>query len=44
MKKALLTVGCGLGVIVGVILIWKFVIPFIGIIFQHLSGFLSALF
>ena len=36
MKKVLLTVGCGIGVIVGAILIWKFVLPFIGSIFQHI--------
>ena len=44
MKKVLLTVGCGIGVIVGAILIWKSVLPFIGSIFQHIWGFLAALF
>lgn len=43
MKKAVLTTGCGVSVIVGALLIWKFVLPFIGYILQHIWGFLTAL-
>ena len=43
MKKAVLTVGCGAGVIAGALLIWKLVLPFIGYTFQHIWGFLAAL-
>lgn len=43
MKKTVLTVGCGAGVIVGALLIWKIVLPFIGYILQHIWGFLTAL-
>lgn len=38
MKKVLLAIGGGIGVIVGAILIWKFVLPFIGFAFSaHLE-------
>ena len=40
MKKVLLAIGGG---IVGAILIWKFVLPFIGFVFQPIWRFLSAL-
>ena len=43
MKKVLLAIGGGIGVIVGAILIWKFVLPFIGFVFQPIWRFLSAL-
>ena len=43
MKKVLLAIGGGIGVIVGAILIWKFVLPFIGFVFQTIWRFLSAL-
>ena len=43
MKKVLLAIGGGIGVIVGAILIWKFVLPFIGFVFQLIWRLLSAL-
>ena len=43
MKKVLLAIGGGIGVIVGAILIWKFVLPFVGFVFQPIWRFLSAL-
>ena len=43
MKKAVLTVGCGVSVIVGALLIWKIVLPFIGCTLQHIWEFLTAL-
>lgn len=43
MKKAVLTVGCGVGVIVGALLIWKLVLPSIGCTLQPIWGFLTAL-
>lgn len=39
MKKVLLAIGGGIGVIVGAILIWKFVLPFIGFVFSPFGGF-----
>lgn len=42
-EKAVLTVSCGAGVIVGALLIWKIVLPFIGCMLQHIWGFLTAL-
>ena len=39
MKKVLLAIGGGIGVIVGAILIWKFVLPFIGFVFIPFGGF-----
>ena len=44
MKKALLTVSCIAGVVVGAILIWKFVIPFIGMLLSGFFGFLGGIF
>lgn len=44
MKKFLLTVGCGIGVIVGALLLWKFVFPFIGNVFSWMFGWIPALF
>ena len=43
MEKAVLTVGCGAGVIAGALLIWKFVFPLIGCTLQHIWGFLTVL-
>lgn len=43
MKKAVLTTGCGVGVIVGALLIWKFMFPLIGCTLQHIWGFLTVL-
>lgn len=43
MEKVLLAIGGGIGVIVGAILIWKFVLPFIGFVFQPIWRLLSAL-
>ena len=43
MKKTVLTVGCGAGVIVGALLIWKVVFPFIGCTLQYIWGCLTAL-
>ena len=43
MEKAVLTVGCGAGVIAGALLIWKLVLPFIGCTFQHIGRVLTAL-
>ena len=39
MKKVLLAIGGGIGVIAGAILIWKFVLPFIGFVFSPFGGF-----
>ena len=39
MEKVLLAIGGGIGVIVGAILIWKFVLPFIGFVFSPFGGF-----
>ena len=39
MKKVLLAIGGGIGIIVGAILIWKFVLPFIGFVFSPFGGF-----
>lgn len=44
MKKFLLTVGCGLGVLAGALLLWYVVFPFIGAIFQGAWGFVTGLF
>lgn len=44
MKKFLLAVGCGLGVIVGSLLLWYIVFPLIGTIFQGAWGFVTGLF
>ena len=44
MKKFLLTVGCGLGVIAGALLLWFIVFPFIGTIFQSGWNFVTGLF
>ena len=44
MKKFLLAVGCGLGVIVGSLLLWYIVFPLIGAIFQGAWGFVTGLF
>lgn len=44
MKKVLLAAGCGLGVIVGALLLWHVVFPFIGAIFQGAWGFVTGLF
>lgn len=44
MKKFLLAIGCGLGVIAGALLLWYVVFPFIGTIFQGAWGFVTGLF
>lgn len=44
MRKVLLTAACIVGVIVGAILIWKFVIPFIGMLLSSFFGFLGGIF
>lgn len=44
MRKVLLTAACIVGVVVGVILIWKFVIPFIGMLLSSFFGFLGGIF
>lgn len=36
MKKAVLAVGCGCGVLAGMALLWKVVFPFLGILLQKL--------
>lgn len=43
MKKALLVLGCALGVIAGGLLIWNLVIPGIGFIMEQFFGFLPGL-
>lgn len=44
MKKFLLAVSCGLGVIAGSLLLWYIVFPLIGTIFQGAWGFVTGLF
>lgn len=44
MKKALLTVACGVGVIVGALLLWKVVFPFLGYVLKWIFGILGGLF
>lgn len=43
MKKAMLTIGCGLGVIAGALLIWFCIVPAIGFVMEQITGFLPAL-
>ncbi|MDO4272086.1 MAG: hypothetical protein Q4D16_00320 [Eubacteriales bacterium] len=38
MKKAVLGIGAGVGVILGVIVIWKVVVPVIGQVFSRSTG------
>lgn len=38
MKKAVLGIGAGVGVILGVIVIWKVVVPVIGQVFSWIMG------
>ena len=44
MKKFLLAIGCGLGVIAGALLLWYVVFPFIGSIFGWGWNFVTCLF
>lgn len=43
MKKATLAVGGVLGVLAGGIMIWKLVLPFIGMVFQNMWSCITAL-
>lgn len=44
MKKFLMAIGSGLGVIAGALLLWYAVIPFLGAIFNFAWSFVTGLF
>lgn len=44
MKKALLIAGCVVGVLVGALLLWKIVIPFVGFVIQWIFDTMGSVF